>query len=191
LDDEITSAEAHFHSLLYYFRNHYIAVLDGDMIDSLYIVKRMLAEFAAATVTFSLAIEKCRGEGMDIDVDGLEGEEGEEGEIPISKVKAKIDGTIAESYPEVFHYYLTCVEAHHPHFTWTGPPLVILPRSEGGDLYVGVTSDGEQLDHPTHPIFMADPTLLHPLHNSSLSAGLAKRRGSTSDGNLQANKRRK
>ena len=117
LDNEVASAELHFVSLILYFRTQYFTVLDRVLINPWYIIKRMLAEFAAATVTFSLAIEKCRGEGMDIDVDGLEGEEGEEGEIPISKVKAKIDGTIAESYPEVFHYYLTCVEAHHPHFT--------------------------------------------------------------------------
>lgn len=193
LDDEIASAESHFISLIHYFADHHIAVLDGVMIDCWYIVKRMLAEFAAAAVVFSLEIQDGQEESMDMEVDGQEGEE--EGDmIPLSKVKAKIDDIIARSYPEAMGYYLNCVAAEHQHFTWTGPALTILPRSEGCDFIVGLlTSEGEKLDHPTHPIFAADMALLPPppaSYSTSLSATRTKRRGSTHDADMQAKKQR-
>jgi hypothetical protein len=56
LDDEIASAESHFVSLIHYFSDRYITVLDLVTVDCWYVIKQMLAEFAAAAVVFSQAI---------------------------------------------------------------------------------------------------------------------------------------
>jgi hypothetical protein len=160
LDDEIASAEAHFVSLMHYFSEHYITVLDSLMIDPWYIIKRLLAEFAAAAIIFSQGIDGFQSEDMDMDVDALENE-GEE--ISPSKLKAKVDEIFAQSYPEVMRYYLQCVATGHKHFTWTGPPITILPRSEACDSILGLLiPEGEKLDHPTCPIFLLETTLPPP-----------------------------
>jgi hypothetical protein len=120
LEDEIASAESHFLSVIHYFSNHHIAVLDLVTVDCWYIVKRMLAEFAAAAVVLSEAIAEFRGGDMDVDIDGLENK-GNEADVVLSKVKVKVDDIISQSYPEVMDYYLYCVVTGHKHFVWTGP----------------------------------------------------------------------
>ena len=52
---EIDCAVAHFHVLLLKFSWNYIIVLEGEPVVYTYVVNRMLAEFAAATVVFSKA----------------------------------------------------------------------------------------------------------------------------------------
>jgi hypothetical protein len=183
LDDEIASAESHFISLIHYFSNHHLTVLEGVVIDPWYIVKRMLAELAAAMVVFT--------QGFDVsgmEVDGGE-HESDEDDIPLAKLKAKVDNIIAGSYPEVMDYYLHRVASQHRDFLWTGPPISIVPRLEGCVSLLGVMiSEGEQLDLPTCPIFspQTPPTTSVP----SLPAVATKRRGSTHENDLELKRRK-
>jgi hypothetical protein len=168
LEDEITSAESHFLLVIHYFSNHHIAILDLVTVDCWYIVKQMLAEFAAATVVLSEAIAEFRGGDMDVDIDGLENK-GNEVDVVLSQVKVKVDDIISQSYPEVMDYYLYCVVTGHKHFVWTGPPLTILPRSEAcNSILQLLTSEGKKLDHPMQPIFtmpdMTPPSPSSPCH---------------------------
>jgi hypothetical protein len=187
LENEIASAEFHFLALIQYFCDHYITVLDGVVIDGWYIVKRMLAEFAAAVVVFSQQIDEFQRGDVDMDIDGEEADV-----IPPSKVKVKVDDIIARSYPEVMAYYLNCVATCHKRFTWTGPPVTIFPRSEAWDLAKGVIISGlEKPDHQMHPIFMTNTAPSAPdTSNPSLPATLTKRRGSVNDDNAEAKKQR-
>ena len=156
----------------------------------------MLAEFAAMAMVFSEAIAKFQGGDMDMDIDGLENKGKEADVIPLSKVKVKLDHIISQSYPEVMDYYLHCVATGYKHFVWTGPPLTILPRSEGCDSILQLlTSEGEKLDHLMGPIFTkTDPTLPPPpppaASNSSLPATTTKHKGSTNHNELEAKKQR-
>ena len=68
LDDEITSAESHFLSVIHYFSNNPFAILDLVTIDCWYVVRQMLAEFAATAMIFSEAIAKFWGGDVDIDM---------------------------------------------------------------------------------------------------------------------------
>lgn len=52
----------------------------------------MLAEFAAAVVVFSQEIDKFQRGDMDMDIDSDEADE-----IPLSKVKVKVDDIMAQS----------------------------------------------------------------------------------------------
>ena len=132
---------------------------------------------------------------MDMDVDGLENKGKEADVIPLSKVKVKLDHIISQSYPEVMDYSLHCVATGHKHFVWTGPPLTILPRSEGcNSILQLLTSEGEKVDHPMRPIFTkTDPTLSPPppaASNSSLPATMTKRQRSTNHNKLEVKKQR-
>ena len=160
----------------------------------------MLAEFAAAAVVFSEAIAEFRGGDMDMDVDGLKNKGMEMDVIPLSKVKVKLDHIISQSYPKVMDYYLCCVATGHKHFVWTGPPLTILPRSEGcNSILQLLTSEGEKLDHPMQPIFTKPDLTLPPppppppppaTSNPFLPATMTKHRGSTNHNKLGAKRQR-
>ena len=194
LDDKIASAESHFLSVIYYFSNHHITILNLVTVNCWYIIKQMLTEFAAAMVIFSKAIAESQGGDMDMDVDGLKNKGKKVDMISLSKVKVKLDHIISQSYPEVMDYYLCCVVTGHKHFVWTCPPLTILPRSEGcNSILQLLTSEGEKLDHLMQPIFtMPDATLSSPpppaMSNPSLPAAPTKCQVSTRDNALEAKK---
>jgi hypothetical protein len=190
LDNEVASAELHFVSLILYFRTQYFTVLDRVLINPWYIIKRMLAEFAAAMVVFSQEIDEFQRGDMDMDVDGEEADE-----IPPSKVKVKVDDIMAQSYPEAMAYYLNCVATRHKQFTWTGPPVEIFPRS-ADDTFASLVLMPEKLDYPMRPIFTPDSSLppsplpVPAASNPSLLAAPTKRRGSANNDDLEAKKRR-
>ena len=158
----------------------------------------MLAEFATTAVVFSEAIVEFQGGDMDMDIDGLKNEGTEADVIPLSKVKVKLDHIISQSYSEVMDYYLCCVATGYKHFMWIGPPLTILPRSEGCDSILQLlTSEGKKLDHLMQPIFTKpDPTLPPSpppppaTSNPSLPATMTKHQGSTNCNELEVNKQR-
>ena len=133
---------------------------------------------------------------MDMDVDGLENEGKEADVISLSKVKVKLDHIISQSYPESMDYYLHCVATGHKHFVWTGPPVTILPRSEGcNSILQLLTSEGEKLDHPIRPKFTKTDSTLPPppppaASSSSLPATITKHWGSTNHNELEAKKQR-
>lgn len=191
---EIICAEGRFTSLIHFFSNNYLTILDGVIIDPWYIVKRMLAEFAAAVAVFATVLEDHRRGDMDsMDVDGLtnQGEEGDE--IAPSRVRAMVDDIIAQSYPEVVQYFRHCVGRHHKEFLWSGPPVMILPRSEASESIVGLLiSEGEKLDHPRCPIFMSGtPPPLPPSTSAPFIPSAQKKcRGSTNEDDLQTKKQK-
>jgi hypothetical protein len=100
LDDEIASAESHFHSLLHFFSNHYFMMLEDVAMDSSYVVKRLLIEFAAAVLFFAKAIQD--SETGDSEMDDAEESEDQD-VIRYSKLKVQLDHIIRQSYPDIMN----------------------------------------------------------------------------------------
>lgn len=145
---ELSHAIQHFYRLLHTFSRRFIIALEGEVVALSYVVDRMLAEFAAASVNFSTAISESNKE-----VDGED--EGEEG-ITTSLFVGMIKGILEESRPQIIPYYSNCLVSLHKHFTWTGPKLQILPRSPGILSIIPLITPGERLDLPSHPIYTID-----------------------------------
>lgn len=57
IKDEIAHAIQHFQMLLHVFSLRYFIVFDGQVVSHLYVVDRMLAEFAAASVLLAKGIQ--------------------------------------------------------------------------------------------------------------------------------------
>lgn len=120
-----------------------------------YIVDRMLAEFAAASML--LAKGSCwfpgdEGNGVGIVPDGIE----------FSVFAGIIEDILQLSYPRVFPYYRRCLDSGHKHFTWKGPLLQIVPRSDEMASLIPLTTRGELLDLPSHSIYTVDPEVTAP-----------------------------
>jgi len=133
---EINHAISHFYSLLHVFCLRFIILLDGQPVAVSYVVDRLLAEFAAATVLF-----KKEGTGKG------------EGKIGIV---ARLEAIIQTSHPKIFSYYSSCLESRHSHFIWTGPNPQILPRSRDVSSIMSISANGELLDNPSHPIYVIE-----------------------------------
>ena len=56
LAEELAYAVSKFHSLLHVFSKQFIIILEGELIVQSYVVDQLLGEFAAAAVTFAMAI---------------------------------------------------------------------------------------------------------------------------------------
>ena len=114
-----------------------------------YIVDRMLAEFAAAAVVFAKATYEDNRQGR-----------GEEWIVFSSKFVENIEGILQASHPNVFPYYLRCLDRCHKDFVWTGPQVEILPRSQEFISVISLLTAGELLDFPGHEIYTAylDPS---------------------------------
>jgi hypothetical protein len=56
---EIVHAICHFRWLLHKFSLRFILLLEGEPVAHSYIVDRMIAEFAAATIVFARAVDVC------------------------------------------------------------------------------------------------------------------------------------
>lgn len=147
LVEEVAHAVQHFHSLLHVFSDRYIILLEGDPVNPNYLVDRMLAEFAAASMVFAKAILEAKDE--------MEGEV--EHRINSSKFAGRIEVVIRGSYPNAHPYYSRCLNQGHSHFLWTGPDVIILPRSEALVSVMKMTSSPELLDFPPHQIYNFDP----------------------------------
>lgn len=67
---EVAHAVQHFYHLFHVFSSRFVIVMEGEVVTLSYVVDRMLAEFAAAAVNFSRAIEETyHEEGEDEDED--------------------------------------------------------------------------------------------------------------------------
>ena len=153
LQEEISHAVCHFHSLLHIFSLRFIVLLEEEPVAHSYIVNRMLGEFAAAAVILAQDVDENDG-----DVEGREG-------IASSAFVGLVETIIRRSYPNVFHYYSLCLDRRHKHFLWTGPEVQILPRSEELDLVIPTMTNGEMQDFPMHQIYEVDSD-----HKSGTSA---------------------
>lgn len=148
---EVAHAIRHFYRLFHIFSMRFIIVLEGEVVAHSYVVDRMLAEFAAAAVNFSTAIDETDEDGNSKDKDP--------DEITTSMFRESIEGILKESYSQIFAYYSSCIVGLHKHFTWTGPKLQILPRSHDLLSIIPLATLGERLDLPSHKIY---PTNLDP-----------------------------
>lgn len=131
---EIACAVAHFFSILSTFKQRFIVLLAGVPVNHRYIVDRMLAEFAAATVVMAEAVPGKK-------------------QVSNSALTASLEGILQTSYPTTFSYYSRCLERKHSHFLWTGPKLQIVARSEAVASLIPIIAMGERLDSPTQPIY--------------------------------------
>ena len=114
---EIDCAIAHFHALLLNFSWNYIVILEVEPVVYTYVVNRMLAEFAAATIVFSKAVEEADPEDAKCG-------------MASSIVAGHIEDILQSSYPTVLQDY--SLERGHYYFIWTGPNLQTLPQLKAG-----------------------------------------------------------
>jgi hypothetical protein len=190
LDEEIASAESHFHSLLHFFEDHYFMILEDVVMHPSYVVKRLLAEFAAAILFFAKAIEGFQRGDSEMD----DAEVGEDRDvIRYSKLKVQLRHLIRRSYSDLIPYYEHCVAIGHQDFGWSGPDVRILPKTKGWASTIPfLVSDGELLDHPTFSIYnpAAPPSSATVAHTPLFSMPASKRRGSGNIDDLEAKKQR-
>jgi hypothetical protein len=173
--DEMTYAIHRFHCLMQVISVRFVFFLEGTAVALSYLVDRMLAEFAAASVVFGKRVDGPLGEGNEIG--GVR--------ITFPRFLQKITGIIEEYNPDLVPFFSTRVVAHHKDFFWTGLDLQILPRTPDVLSIVEVTGPGERLDFPGHPIYS----------NESLApAALLRKRDRVEDamdtGDDQAKKRK-
>jgi len=136
----------HFNSLLLLFSDRYTVLLEGVPVAHSYVVNRLLAEFAAATVVFAKAVDKAQGMGAD-PIGNL---------LTPAALITSIEGAIQESCPRILPYYVRCIDRGHKDFVWTGPRIQILPRREDLNAIIGIITSGEKLDCPAWPIYPSE-----------------------------------
>ena len=164
LTKEMLHAVAHFKSILRIFSLRFIVVLDGEPVAHSYLVDRLLAEFAAASVVFAKAVEEA-------DVDAGTAIEGKDG-IKSRNLETQVEGVLS-SYPHVLPYYSRCVNNRHKHFVWTGAKIQILPRSDSFLSTIALTAGGEMPDSTVQSIYTIDLSaepLIRPTHTEQVPA---------------------
>jgi hypothetical protein len=145
--NEVESAVWQFHALLHIFYRRFKVVLEGVIVSPSYVVDRMLGEFAAASVVFANAVYES---------EGLDGDDDVEDRIPRSAFVGRIESILLASHPEVFPYYLRCLDCGHKDFSWTGPDVKIRPCSKGIASCTSLSTKGDFMDLPSHQIYTED-----------------------------------
>jgi hypothetical protein len=168
---EIFHAVDEFYNVLGFFSEEFIVVVGGEPVNHLYVLDRMLAEFAAASVLLAKGI------------DGLnpkESSDESEHRIVNSTFFAHIEGILQKSHPEVVPYYSRCLARGHKDFLWTGPNVHIMPRSVGTASLTTHARKGELQELPSHRIYTEDLDRNPPIVMDRKSE-VGKRRGSSSN----------
>jgi len=127
--------------------------LEGEAVAASYIVERILAEFAAASVVLAKSVE------------GPFGGPDRHGEVGISfgKFSSKIRRILENFCPDVIPFFSTRAKDGHQDFFWTGERIEIFPRSEDIMSVLQVTRAGELMDFPKHPIYAPDLDKADPI----------------------------
>jgi len=146
LVDEVAYAIRQFQSLLHVFSVRYVTVLEGEAVAASYILERILAEFAAASVVL--------GQSGDDPFGGAD-RHGEVG-ISFAKFSSKIGRILEDFCPDVIPFFAGRAKGGHQDFFWTGPRIDIFPRSDDIMSILQVTRTGELLDFPKRPIYAVD-----------------------------------
>ena len=164
LISETSHALCHFDGLLLTFASRYIILLEGQPVRLSYVVDRLLAEFAAASVVFARSVgDLCSHGTIGTGVD-----------VKPAVFAENVEGALRESCPNVFYYYSRCLERSHSHFLWTGPIPQIVPRSTQSLAVISLGTFGEVLDYPGQSIY---PVELEPAPSSSpVVAGQSEKR---------------
>jgi hypothetical protein len=172
LAEEYRHATGHFFCILHKFSKCFTILLEGEAVAHSYVLDRMLAEFAAASVNLAKAIGRSN-EAVDVSAD-------EAGKVEFrpspSSTVACIEEILQESHPRAFPYYSRCLSGFHKDFTWTGPQIQILARSEGAVSAISFASLGEMLDLPHHQIYQIDVDALTTAAAPAGLPSLGKRR---------------
>jgi hypothetical protein len=170
--DEVAYAIHQFQCLLHVFSLRYVTVLEGEAVAACYILDRILAEFAAASVVLAKSVEDPFG-GPD-----------RHGEVGLSfgKFSSKIRRMLENFSPEVIPFFSTRAKDGHQDFFWTGERIEIFPRSEDIMSVLQLTRAGELMDLPKHPIYAVDLDKANPIpatakrvHFGDAMAGDSKR----------------
>lgn len=143
LVDEVAYAIRQFQSLLHVFSVRYLTVLEGEAVAASYILERILAEFAAASIVL--------GQSGDDPFGGAD-RHGEVG-ISFAKFSSKIRHIVEDFCPDVIPFFSSRAEDGHQDFYWTGPRIDIFPRSEDIMLVLQMTRTGELMDFPKRSIY--------------------------------------
>ena len=85
-----------------------------------------------------------------------EGNERSVVEITFARFLAKITGILEDCSPALVAFFLSCVEAQHKNFLWTGPKIQILPRTTDLTSIIQLTGKGELLDLTESLIYVED-----------------------------------
>jgi hypothetical protein len=144
---EIACAVDHFYTLLKYFSDHFAVVLGGQPVSHLYVLDRMLGEFAAASVVLAKGIEE-------LDAKEISDEVPDRTVYPT--LAGYIEAILEKSHPEVLPYYSRRLACGHKDFLWTGLDVQIIPRSDRLNSLVSLARKGEFRDLPSHPIYTED-----------------------------------
>ena len=145
--NEAACAISHFNSVIHIFHERFIVVLEGESISISYVVDRMLGEFAAASMVLAKGIYNSEGDHSNDE---------DENRISMTAFVKHIESILQKVYPEVFPYYVRCLDRGHKDFIWTGPNLQIFPRSDPTASVISFTTKGEILDLPSHQIYTED-----------------------------------
>ena len=177
---EIAHTVVHFYSLLHLFSQWFFILLEGEVISPLYVVDRMLREFAAALVVLAKSISKADEIIADVNPEEVEPEDAEPGdEIRLLAFVEHIEGILKKYHPEVFPYYSHCLDRAHKDFLWMGPCVQIFLHSCNISPILSATASGEMWDLPSHPIYTED---LHPsLRNPPDSVSIVGKRQDQGD----------
>lgn len=167
---EAAYAVCHFYSLLRVFSRRYAIVLEGEVVSHLYVVDRMMGEFAAASVVLARGIEE------EVGIEELEAEN----RATSAAVRESIEVILLQSHPEVIPYYTRSLDRGHKDFLWTGPDLLILPRSDDFTSIFTLTTKGEIIDLPSYNIYTEDLDPIPPIPQDDIPqddiAAIGKRR---------------
>lgn len=160
---ESACAVAHFQSVLHIFSERYVVIIEDEAVDVLYVVNRMLAEFAAASVVLANAIR--------------DSEDGEfEHGMRVAMLEGRIETNLLAFHPDVLPYYSRCLDCGHKDFLWTGPVLRIHHRAGAISSLISLTTEGEIVDLPSHQIYTEDVDAVPPAPPETVSE-VGKRRG--------------
>jgi hypothetical protein len=143
LRHEIGNAIGHFYKVIHVFSGKFTVLLDGEVIVPMYIVNRMLGEFAAAAVIFSQSIANTYNQ---------------QDESRLFSVQDAIECILKDYHPEVMAYYSHCVEQRHESFIWTGPQVDILRSSSSLLAVLSESTSGTWFDLPRHSIYQPETT---------------------------------
>jgi hypothetical protein len=142
---EVAYAVRRFEMLIHFFSLRFVIFLRGTPVAPGYVVKRMLAEFAAAAVVFARRLDRPLGEGN------------ETGGVTIlfPQFLKRIEAILEDYIPDAMPFFSSRAEAHK-HFLWTGPELEILPRSKDVIHMIESTGTGQLRDWPGCPIYQQE-----------------------------------
>jgi hypothetical protein len=178
---EAAYAVDRFHTLLQIFSQRFFLLLEGEPVSVLYVVNRMLGEFAAASMVLAKGINESEGYNSDDEV---------EDRIKSSALAGHIESILKAFDPKALAYYSRCLDCEHKDFLWTGPCVEIFPRSEPFVSLIDHLTKGEILDLPFHQIYTEDVDADQPLQPDNVTQ-VGKRRDRGDSPNLERDQPKK